>query len=110
MTINNPLSSSLQISSVTIQWNHDKGHNLGTDKSLILKNVSLNNNVFWTGNDIGPSTVPPIVPSPTTSIPAKSTSTIAFTFHQSYDNWDNTEYVTIDLANPGCNDLFQNQH
>jgi hypothetical protein len=50
------------------------------------------------------------VPNPGIAIPASTTSTITFTFHQTYDNWDNTEYVLIDLANPGCPDLVQSQH
>jgi len=109
ITITNPLSAPLQIGDVTVQWNHDKGHINGTDKTLRLQSASLGG-VFWTGNAIGPSLT--IVPSPSASIPAKSTATMAFTFHQSYENWDNTESVTINLSTHGCEGviLYQNQH
>lgn len=109
VTINNPLPVALEISDITVQWNHDKGHQTGGDKSLILQSVSLGSTVFWTGPNIGPFVTPPIVPNPATSIPT-GTSTMTFTFQQSYDNWDNTEYVLINFVNPGCADLIQNQH
>jgi len=106
MTITNPLVP-LEIADVTIRWNNDKGHKTGNDKSLISQSVSLlGGATFWTGNDIGPLTDPAIIPSPPTNIPT-GTSTIVFTFHQSYDTLDDTESVTIDLWNSGCADLFQ---
>lgn len=110
MTINNPLSVPLQIGSVTLTWNHDKGHQTGDDKTLRLQFVNLNGSVFWSGNELGPTTNP-IVPNPATTIPV-GTSTITFTFHQIFDRWDNTEVVTINLSTPGCESypIIQNQH
>jgi Flp pilus assembly protein TadG len=101
MTINNSTGANLEIKNVTFQWNHDKGHQAGSDKTLILQSARLGSTTFWTGNNIGPSTNPPIIPSPAVSIPT-GTSTIVFTFHQSFDYWDNTEIVEIQLLNPGC--------
>ncbi|HAV78494.1 MAG TPA: hypothetical protein DCX53_14190 [Anaerolineae bacterium] len=108
MTINNPLSTALQISDVTVQWNHDKGHQTGSDKTLRLQSASLGG-VFWTGNQNGPTyTINPV----TATIPASTTSTISFSFHQTFDRWDSTESITINLSTPGCQGvvLYQNQH
>ena len=111
MTITNPLNANLEVSEVTVRWNHDKGHQTGNDKSLILQSASLAGTTFFNGSDPGPSTSPPIVPSPAISIPGNNaTSTITFTFNQSYDNWDNTEFIEIRLLNIGCLPLTQNQH
>ncbi|GAB4444185.1 MAG: hypothetical protein OHK0041_00150 [Anaerolineales bacterium] len=108
ITINNPLTEFLQIANVTVTWNHDKGHQTGTDKTLRLQSASLGS-VFWTGNEIGPTYT--ITPSSPIFIPPGS-STLAFNFHQVFDRWDNTEQVTINLSTPGCESvvLFQNQH
>jgi len=108
VTINNPLTEFLQIANVTVTWNHDKGHQTGTDKTLRLQSASLGS-VFWTGNQIGPTYT--ITPSSPIYIPPGS-STLLFTFHQVFDRWDNTEQVTINLSTPGCEGvvLFQNQH
>lgn len=99
MVINNPTGASLQINDVTVQWNHDKGHQTGSDKTLQLIQASLGGVVFWTGTDDGSTHT--IIPFPTTYIPPGN-STITFTFHQSYDNWDTTEYISITLSSPGC--------
>jgi Flp pilus assembly protein TadG len=112
MTINNQTGANLEIKNVTFQWNHDKGHQTGSDKTLVLQSVSLAGTTFWSGNDPGPSTSPPIIPSPAVSIPT-GTSTIVFTFHQSFDNWatSTTELVEIQLLNPGCLlPISQTQH
>lgn len=110
VTITNQLNADLQIKDVTVQWNHDKGHQTGSDKTLRLQSASLGGTTFWTGYNIGPTLT--IVPSTLTYITANGQSTITFTFHQSYDNWDNTENVSITLANPGCEGvvIYQNQH
>lgn len=110
MTINNTLSVFLQIDNVTVVWNHDKGHQTGGDKTLILQSASLTpGSTFWTGSEIGPTYT--ITPASPTFIPPGS-STISFFFHQIFDRWDNTESITINLSNPGCEGvvLFQNQH
>ncbi len=108
MTISNSLSTALQISNVTVQWNHDKGHQTGADKTLILQSARLGS-VFWTGNQIGPTYT--ITPAAPTYIPS-GVSTLIFNFHQVFDRWDNTESITINLSTPGCEGviLFQNQH
>lgn len=108
MTINNPLTQFLQIANVSVTWNHDKGHQTGDDKTLVLLSASLGS-VFWTGNQAGPTyTITPPLPI---FIPPGS-STMAFNFHQVFDRWDDTEQVTINLSTPGCESvtLFQNQH
>lgn len=107
MTISNSLSTALQISNVTVQWNHDKGHQTGSDKTLILQSARLGS-VFWTGNETGPTYT--ITPASTFIPPG--VSTLVFNFHQAFDRWDNTESVTINLSTPGCEGviLFQNQH
>lgn len=109
MTINNSLSAFLEISNVTVTWNHDRGHQTGGDKSLILQSASLAGVTFWTGSQTGPTVT--LTPTTPAFIPP-GTSTIAFTFHQVFDRWDNTEQVTINLSTPGCEGviLFQNQH
>lgn len=108
VTINNPLTEFLQIANVTVTWNHDKGHQTGSDKTLRLQSASLGS-VFWTGNELGPTYT--ITPSSPIFIPPGS-STLAFNFHQVFDRWDDTEQVTINLSTPGCEGvvLFQNQH
>jgi Flp pilus assembly protein TadG len=108
VTINNPLTEFLQIANVTLTWNHDKGHNTGSDKTLRLQSASLGS-TFWTGNQSGPTYT--ITPFSAIFIPPGS-STMIFTFHQSFDRWDDTEQVTINLSTPGCEGvvLFQNQH
>lgn len=113
-TINNPTGQFLQVGSVAVVWNHDKGHQTGDDKTLILQSASLAGVVFWTGNQVDPATTPPLVPAPDSPlfIPP-GTSVIAFSFHQTFDGksrWDYTESITINLSTPGCTYLFQNKN
>lgn len=110
MTINNSLSAFLQISNVSVTWNHDKGHVTGDpsgDSTLILTSAELGN-IFWTGNQIGPTYT--ITPASTFIPPG--TSRIIFSFHQVFTRWDYTESITINLSTPGCEGvvLFQNQN
>ncbi|HEU0295251.1 MAG TPA: TadE/TadG family type IV pilus assembly protein [Anaerolineales bacterium] len=107
MTIINNENFPLVLQDITVTWNDDKGHELGTDKSLILQSASLNGVVFWTGNVDNQSTYT-IVASPV--IPPNSQVTLVFTFHQTYDNFDGTEAVYINLLTPGCeNDPIQSR-
>jgi hypothetical protein len=99
LTINNNENYALTFKDVTVTWNSDRGHQDGVDKSLILQSASLNGVVFWTGNVAQQSTYT-IVAAPI--IPANSSVTLTFTFHQTYDNFDGTENVYINLATPGC--------
>lgn len=110
VTINNPLTEFLQIANISVTWNHDKGHQTGSDKTLRLQSASLGS-VFWTGDQTGPTYTYTITPPSAIFIPPGS-STLLFTFHQTFDRWDNTEQVTINLSTPGCESvvLFQNQH
>ncbi|HUE98862.1 MAG TPA: hypothetical protein VMN99_06380, partial [Anaerolineales bacterium] len=55
---------------------------------------------FFSGSAAGPSLT--ISPPGTLAIPS-GTSSIIFTFHQSYDtNSDRTEEILINLSTPGC--------
>ncbi len=110
MTINNPLAVPLQIATITVRWNHDKGHQTGDDKTLRLQYANLNGTVFFSGNELGDNYT--ITPNPAISVQPNSvgTTTITFTFHQAFDRWDDTEFVQINFTNPGCAGLFQNQH
>jgi len=93
---------------VFVMWNQSKGHQTGNDKTLTLLSASMSGSPtpFWTG------TIPEPPPSPQTSsatlesatpiqIPS-GTSTIVFTFDQSYDRFDGSEEILINLSTPGC--------
>jgi hypothetical protein len=110
MTINNPLAVPLQISTITVRWNHDKGHQTGDDKTLRLQYANLNGTVFFSGNQLGDTYT--INPNPAITVQPISVgpTTLTFTFHQGFDRWDDTELVVIDFTNSGCIDLIQNQH
>ena len=100
MTITNPNSWPLTINDLFVVWDHDRGHQTGNDKTLLLQSVSLGGVPFWTGNDDGPSLT--ITPAAAPVIPAGSSVTIVFTFHQEYDRSDGSEEINITLSNPGC--------
>jgi hypothetical protein len=99
MTITNPYSYAITIKDLYMVWNHDKGHQVTDDKSLVLLNASLGSQQFWIGGSVGPRV--DITPSTPLLIPS-GTTTITFTFHQSYDRIDFTEAIFINLATPGC--------
>ena len=103
MTITNNLTSDIQIGDITVTWNNDKGHQAGSDKTLKLQSASIAGTTFWTDTlgQIGP-TSNPIVPTAPTYVPNSATSTFVFTFHQSYDNTDASEEVTLSFSSPGC--------
>ena len=97
MSITNSTGAPLNASQITVSWNHNTGHQDDNDPTLRLQSVSLGS-ALWTGDVYAPSyTVTPYSPT----IPT-GTSTITFTFHQSYDNADYTERVLILLSNNGC--------
>ena len=101
MTITNPLGVPIQIQDITVWWNHDKGNQGGgtpPDRPLVLVSVSWEDPI-WTGTSPGPSIT--VVPSPTTYI-QPGTSTLTFTFNQSYDKEDRSEEILINLAANGC--------
>jgi hypothetical protein len=99
MTITNPYGFPLTTGPGTVTWNNDKGHQTGSDKSLNLQSITIGATTVWTGNSSSVSTIPFIIPA---TIPANSTVTITFTFHQSYDTFDGTENIYINLLTPGC--------
>ena len=103
MTITNPYAYPLTVADVFVVWNHDKGHQVGNDKSINLVSVGLAGNPtpFWTGTSTGPSiTIDPAAPL---TIPGNNTtSTIVFTFDDTYDKLDGSEEILINLATPGC--------
>ncbi|HJR80339.1 MAG TPA: TadE family protein [Anaerolineales bacterium] len=100
MTISNPNAWPMTMQDVFVVWDHDRGHLQGNDKSLILQSASLGGTPFWTGTNTGPSTT--LSPTSTLNIPAGSTVTIVFSFHQAYDRSDGSEEILINLSNPGC--------
>jgi hypothetical protein len=99
MTITNPYAFPLTTGPGTVTWNDDKGHKTGTDKTLSLQSITIASTSVWTGSSSNVSTIPFTTP---VVIPANSTVTITFTFHQSYDNLDGTEKIYINLTTPGC--------
>jgi P pilus assembly chaperone PapD len=99
VTVTNNEPFPITIQDLTLTWNSDRGHQDGNDKSLILQSASMNGTVFWTGNVNNQSTYT-IVSSPV--IPPFSSVTLTFTFHQTYDNFDGTEDLYINLLTPGC--------
>jgi hypothetical protein len=103
MSIKNTQSYDVTINDIFVVWNHDKGHTIGTDKSLILQSASISGSLtpFWTGTSLGPSdtltSATPLILSGNGAV-----TIITFTFHQSYDKFDNSEELLINLSTPGC--------
>ena len=97
MTITNPTTMALQLADIFVRWDHDKGHEVGLDKTLILQQVSLNSTTLWTGSQAGPT----YTFLTNATLPA-GTSTITFTFHQTYDRSDGSENIRLNLATDGC--------
>ena len=100
MTITNPYAFPITLQDATVRWNAEKGHQTGGDKTLILQSASLSGTVFWTGNIGNGQDTYTVVASPV--IPASSTVTLSFSFHQSYDNTDGTEMIYVNFLTPGC--------
>ena len=99
MTINNPTGVPLLVQDVTVHWNHDAGHRVGGDKTLRLMQATLGGTFFSSVTGIYASSFT-IIPS-SLYIPT-GTSTIVFTFHQTYTRTDGTELIFINLATNGC--------
>lgn len=102
MDINNPTGVPLEILDLTVFWNHDGGHQNGSDKTLRLRQVDIisasGTETIWIGNVystsyniIGDGLLLPTGPS-----------TIVFTFHQTYQNIEGSERIFINLATNGC--------
>ena len=103
MTIHNPYSYPITTGIGNVIWNNDKGHQTGSDKSLHLQNITVTgttgSTTVWTGNTTNEYAMSWTTP---TIISAGDTVTITFTFHQSYDNFDGTESIIINIATNGC--------
>jgi Flp pilus assembly protein TadG len=99
MTITNPYGFELTTGTGSVTWNNDKGHQTGGDKSLSLQSIAIGTTNVWTGSSSNVSTIPW---TNIAIIPANTTVTITFTFHQTYDNFDGTESIFINLTTPGC--------
>jgi len=104
LTIANPNAWPLTIKDLFVIWNYDKGHVVGNDKTLKLQSVSLGANQFWTGSEDGPSLS--IAPTGAVVIPANTTVTLTFTFHQTYDRSVGSEKININFSTPGCENNF----
>lgn len=100
LTISNPNAWPIRIQDLFVVWDHDRGHQQGNDKSLILQSASLGGTTFWTGSNDGPSTT--LTPTSALTIPPGSSVTLVFTFHQEYNRSDGSEEININLSTPGC--------
>jgi hypothetical protein len=107
MTISNPYPFPIVMKDITVTWNDDKGHNDG-NKQLFLTKVLVGSTAIWTGEIDRASTYTIATPA---LLPASTSTTITFVFHQTYDNLDGTEQIYINLATPGCenNPINSNQ-
>ena len=102
-TIHNPYAYPLTTGVGTVVWNNDKGHQTGSDKTLLLNQIAIGSTTVWSGT----TTVNDYIwtwSAPGTLAPLANT-TIVFTFHQSYDNLDGTEYFSINITTNGCNGI-----
>jgi hypothetical protein len=101
MTITNPNAYVITVQDIFVVWNHDKGHQVGNDKTLTMLSANLGATTFWTGSILAPSTT--LTSAAPLTIPGNGTvSTITFTFDKSYDLFDNSEEILIKLSTPGC--------
>jgi hypothetical protein len=100
LTIQNPNAWPIRIQDIFVVWDHDRGHQQGNDKSLILQSASPGGTTFWTGSNDGPSTT--LTPTSALTIPPGSSVTLVFTFHQEYNRSDGSEEININLSTPGC--------
>jgi hypothetical protein len=97
MTINNQTGHILTAAQIYLEWNHDTGHSSGQDRSLRLRQIMFNRQV-WDGDIMAPSEY---IPAYYPRIPTGE-SIIQFIFHQSYDVADGTERIIVNISNPGC--------
>jgi hypothetical protein len=110
MTITNPYAYPLTVGSGSVTWNHDKGHQTGSDKTLKLLNATLNGTIIWSSGPTGdnifsvPFDTPAVIPAAVNGTP--TTVSIVFNFHQSYDNFDTSELITLQIITNGCNNLL----
>ena len=98
MSITNQTGVPLLVQDIFVTWNHDKGHSIGADKTLRLQQANLDGVDFFGGDHSGPSLT---ITLSTLFLPT-GTSTILFNFHQSYEVFDGSEQIFINLATNGC--------
>jgi len=97
LAINNNTNHVLFTAQIYVEWNHDTGHQLGTDHTLRLGQITLDSQT-WNGDIFAPSKyLQDFYPT----IPIGG-SVIRFIFHQNYDVADGTERIIITLGTPGC--------
>ena len=106
LVITNNLTTPIQVKDIFVIWNHNNGAQ--GNQPLRLISVSWEPPI-WSNNpgSNGPSQT--IIPSPTTYV-QPGASTLTFTFHEAYVNWekrneDTPERVTISFSTPGCTSL-----
>jgi Flp pilus assembly protein TadG len=97
MSINNKTGHMLTVAQIYLEWNHDTGHISDTDRTLHLRQITLNRQV-WDGDIQSPSAY---IAAYYPHIPTGE-SMIQFSFHQNYDVVDGTERIIINISNPGC--------
>ncbi|MGZ9165967.1 MAG: TadE family protein [Anaerolineales bacterium] len=108
LVVINNLGTPIQVKDIFVVWNHNYGHDRG-DRTLKLISVAWEPPIWNGPTSNGPSIT--IVPSPTTYVQPGS-STLTFTFNQSYDNWEGhghqnkdnqtPERILISFLTPGC--------
>ncbi len=97
MKINNKSGYTLSTAQIYVEWNHDRGHETGSNLTLHLRQVVLANQA-WEGDVQTPSAY---LPAYYPMIPPGE-STIRFVFNQTYDLTDGTERIIINIGTPGC--------
>jgi hypothetical protein len=100
ITLTNPNAWPVTMQDIFVTWDHDRGHQTGNDKTLILQTASLGGVPFWTGSQTGPNAT--LVPTTPLVMPPGASVTLTFTFHQAYDRSDGSEEIFINLSTPGC--------
>jgi len=97
MAIMNNTNHVLSTVQIYVEWNHDTGHLPDGDKTLHLRQITLDSQT-WNGDIFAPSKyLQDFYPA----IPIGE-SVIRFIFHQSYNIGDGTERIIITLGTPGC--------
>jgi hypothetical protein len=112
LTIPNTNPYPVTVKDLFMTWNSDKGHQAGTDKSLILQSVGLQGapTPFWTGSPTEPAVGPSAFLTTPFVIPANGVTTLVLTFHQSYDKLDASERIYMNLLTPGCEGFPIDRH
>lgn len=97
MKIINNSGYRLSTAQIYVEWNHDRGHELGNDLTLHLKQILMADQA-WDGDIHSPSAY---IPAYYPFIPIGESS-IRLLFNQTYDLTDGTERIIINIGTPGC--------